>query len=108
MSASQRRKGATFERQVIGLLREHGWAHARRTSDGTAQHGRGDIANGPPGCHLECKRSERTNIPAAMRQAIADADKLDIPIVIHRPSRCEVMATLPLSDLLDLLALRDQ
>jgi hypothetical protein len=107
MSAKSRTKGASFEREVIAVLREFGWHDARRTSDGREQHRRGDIANGPPGCHLECKRSERLNIAEALRQAIADADEHDIPVVVHRPSRCATMATLPLSDLLELLALRE-
>jgi hypothetical protein len=107
MSGTERRKGATAEREVIAIIRAHGWPHAERTSNGRDQHGRGDIVAGPPGCHLEIKRQERLNVPKALDQATADADHLDIPIVIHRPSRHEWMATLPLGDLLNLLVLRD-
>lgn len=106
MSARERAKGAAFERQVIAVMRDH-WPKARRTSDGREQAARGDIANGPPGVHIECKRQERLSVPAALRQAIADAHEHDIPVVVHRPSRCATMATLPLSDLLELLALRE-
>jgi hypothetical protein len=106
VSASQRAKGARFELEVVQVLRDH-WPKARRTSDGREQAARGDIANGPPGVHIECKRQERLNVPAALRQAIADAHEHDIPVVVHRPSRCATMATLPLCDLLELLALRE-
>jgi hypothetical protein len=107
MSGTERRKGAVAEREVIAILRAAGWPHAQRTSNGRDQHGRGDILAGPPGTHLEIKRQERLNVPKALAQAINDAHQLDIPIVIHRPSRHNWMATLPLDDLLDLLALRE-
>jgi len=107
VSAAARRKGAEAERQVARLLRDAGWPEARRSADGRPQEGRGDIAGGPAGVHLEIKRHERLNVAAAVRQATTDADPLDLPIVIHRPSRCQWMATLPLEDLLALLALRE-
>jgi hypothetical protein len=107
MSARERCKGAVAEREVVQLLRDHGWTTARRTSDGRGQQTRGDITNGPAGAHLEIKRQERLNVPAALRQAHADANPLDVPIVIHRPSRQAWMATLPLDDLLALLQLRE-
>lgn len=108
MSAAQRLKGAAAEREVINLLRVYGWRDAGRTSDGRAQSARGDVVRGPAGCHLEIKRQERLNVPAALDQAIGDANKLDVPIVVHRPSRHAWMATLPLEDLLPLLALRER
>jgi hypothetical protein len=105
---TERRKGAAGEREAIALIREAGWPHARRTSDGRGQAGRGDIAGGPAGCHIEVKRQERLNVPAALSQVRADADPLDVPILVHRPSRAPWMATVPLSDLLALLALRER
>jgi hypothetical protein len=108
VSASQRSKGARGELEVIHLLRDAGWKDARRTSDGRGQQSRGDVTNGPQGCHLEIKRQERGNVPVWLRQAQADAGELDVPIVVHRPSRMEWMATLPLSDLLPLLALKER
>lgn len=107
MSATERRKGANAELEVVGLLREHGWENARRTHDGRDQAGRGDIAHGPEGCHIEVKRQERLNVPRAVAQATSDADGLNIPIVVHRPSRAPWMATLELDELLALLALRE-
>lgn len=107
MSASQRTKGAVAEREIVHILHDQGWKDARRTSDGREQTARGDIANGPAGCHLEIKRHERLNVPAALRQVERDANPLDIPIVVHRPSRQDWCATLPLTELLALLQLRE-
>ncbi len=107
MSATERRKGAEFEREVVRTLRARGWTFAGRSSDGRNQSARGDIINGPAGCHLELKRQERLNVPKAFDQVMADADGA-IPILIHRPSRHEVMATLPLDELLPLLQLRER
>jgi hypothetical protein len=107
MAARERRKGATGELEVVHLVRDHGWTAARRTSDGRGQQTRGDVTNGPAGVHLEVKRQERLNVPGALRQAQADANPLDVPVVVHRPSRQEWMATLPLDELLALLRLRE-
>lgn len=106
MSAVERRKGAAAEREVIGLIREAGWPGACRTHDGRAQAGRGDVAGGPVGVHWEVKRVERLSVPGALAQVRADADTGDLPVLVHRPSRAPWMATLPLVDLLALLALR--
>ena len=108
MSAFQRTKGAAAEREIIAILHAHGWPYAERTSNGRIQTGRGDIARGPEGVHLEVKRHERLNVPAALDQVKRDAHTLDIPVLVHRPSRHEWMATLKLEDLLPLLALRER
>lgn len=107
MSASQRLKGAKAEREIVQILHRHGWGFAERTSNGRDQSARGDIAHGPAGVHLEIKRQEALSVPKAIDQAIRDANALDIPIVIHRPSRHPWYATLPLEELLPLLALRE-
>ena len=104
---AERAKGARAEREVIAIIRDAGWPAVRRTSDGRNQTGRGDVANGPAGCHLEVKRHERLNVPKALTQLRQDAAALDIPVLVHRPSRSPWMATLPLDELLALLALRE-
>ena len=107
MSATQRRKGACAELEIAEIIRDAGWRNARRTSDGRAQVGRGDIANGPQATHIEVKRHERLNVPAAFDQVREDANPLDLPVLVHRPSRHVWMATLPLEDLLALLRMRE-
>lgn len=106
--AGRRQKGATAEREVVTLLKTAGWKNATRTSDGRHQHARGDIAHGPQGVHIEIKRHERLNVPQAFTQLTQDAKELDLPVLVHRPSRHEWMATLPLEELLALLALRER
>lgn len=108
MSATERRKGAAAEREVVHILRDAGWRDARRTSDGREQRARGDIANGPQAVHIEVKRQERLNVPKALRQVEADANPLDLPVLVHRPSGQDWCATLPLDELLALLRLREQ
>lgn len=103
---SSRAKGGAGEREVVRLLKEHGWTDAKRTSDGYSQSDRGDIANGPKSVHWEIKRQERLNVPGALTQTVSDAGEC-LPVLVHRPSRHQWMATLPLTDLLALLQLRD-
>ncbi len=102
MSARERRKGAEGERELVELLRAHGWMAARRNF-GSGSAGGGDVAGGPGGVHFEIKRTERLNVHAAMRQAEADAQPTDLPVVAHRRSRGPWLATLPLEELLALL-----
>jgi Holliday junction resolvase len=103
-----RDKGAAAEREVVRILRDAGWPDAVRTSDGRAQDGRGDVLKGPDGFHIEIKRQERLNVPAAMLQATEDAGGELIPIVVHRPSRQQWMVTVDLRVFLGLLIDEDQ
>lgn len=107
MTINSRAKGARFEREVVDDIRAAGWPNARRTSDGREQKGRGDIANGPANVHIECKFRERLNVAAAFDQIVEDAGPLDMPVLVHRPLRHATMATLPLDDLLALLAFKE-
>lgn len=108
MSRAERAKGKRGELEAIALIRDAGWPLARRTSDGRRQLGRGDVTGGPAGVHIEIKRHERLNVPKALDQVREDADALDLPVLAHRPSRSPWMATLPLDELLALLALREK
>jgi len=108
MSASQRRKGARGELEVLALLHAHGWSAAHRNF-GSGSRGGGDIAHGPAGTVIEVKRhGGRLDLPAAVRQAQAAAGPLDLPVVAHRRDGEEWQATLPLEDLLVLLHFREQ
>lgn len=107
MSSKERLKGAVAEREIVQLVRDYGWPDARRTSDGRVQEGRGDIALGPAGVHIECKRVERLNVPRAFRQIRVDCPLGDIPVLVHRPSREVWMATTELVELLALLRFRE-
>jgi hypothetical protein len=108
MSARERSKGARGEREVVQAFRAAGWINAERTSRGVAQAGKNDIAHGPAGCAIEVKYVEKLSVPKALDQLVRDSDPLDTPILVHRPSRHPWMATLPLADLLPLLALKER
>jgi Holliday junction resolvase len=107
MSASEREKGARGEREIVQIFHRYGWGFAERTSNGREQKGKNDIANGPKGCAFEVKRVQKLSVPKALDQLARDSDPADIPILIHRPNRHEWMATMPLEELLPLLALRE-
>lgn len=104
MSSSQRNKGAEGEREVCRLLWKHGWHDACRTSDGRAQIGRGDIADGPEGVHIEVRRRESLHIWGALQTAERDADDGQVPVVAFRRNRTGWYAAVPLEWLLELLA----
>lgn len=107
MSKSQRDKGAAGEREVLELLHKHGWTRAHRNF-GSGSQGGGDIARGPAGIGLECKRQETTKIWEWVGQAARDTDGTgDIPVVAFRRNRSEWMACLPFEELLKLLAERE-
>jgi len=108
MSASERRKGAAGEREIVELLHAHGWPRAHRNF-GSGSAGGGDVAHGPEGVALEVKRhGGRLDLPRAIRQAEAGAGDHDLPIVAHRRDGEPWRATLPLEDLLELLAWRER
>jgi len=107
VSASQRRKGARGELEVLALLHAAGWPAAHRNF-GSGSRGGGDITAGPAGVVLEVKRhGGRLDLPAAVRQAHAAAGPLDIPVVAHRRDGEDWMGTIPLDELLALLRLRE-
>lgn len=102
MGMRSRRKGKVGERELAVLLTSEGFP-ARRG----AQHRGGTdspdvVCDALPGIHLECKRTERLDLYAAVDQARTDAgDKL--PVVAHRRNDCAWLAILDLRDLLALL-----
>jgi hypothetical protein len=66
------------------------------------------VIGGPEGVCLECKRHRgRLDLPRAMRQAEEAAGELRMPVVAHRRDGGGWYATLPLDDLLELIAFRE-
>ena len=94
-----RRKGINGELEAIKILQANGWPLAERTQRGVAQE-RGDVANGPRGTYIEIRRREKLSVPASVREVVAAAKPGELPLLIHRPSRCPWMVTLRLEDLL--------
>jgi len=67
------------------------------------------VAHGPEGVVLEVKRHKgRLDLPAAIRQAEDGAAAHGLPVVAHRRDGEPWRATLPLEDLLELLAWRER
>jgi len=95
-------KGKRGEREFAAFLREHGW-EARRGQQFAGGDDSPDVISSVPGIHFEVKRVERLNIHAANDQAEEDAGDL-VPVVAHRRSRDIWYATLPMKDLLQLIA----
>ena len=89
MSASQRRKGAVFERMVAFELNEAGYT-AKRNLDQYQEKGLGD-ARGLPGIMLECKRYKTAThgqIEAWWEETKNQAnDEGQIPVLCYRADR---------------------
>ena len=103
MSASERRKGANGELEVVKLLHAHGWTDAKRSSDGRSQVARGDIADGPVGVHFEVRRRETAAIWAWLEQAEREARPGEMYVVPFRRSRSTWKVATELEFLLGLL-----
>lgn len=91
------RKGAAGERELAALLREYGFSVKR---GGSLSFGEAPDLVGLPGVHIECKRVERLNLPAAMAQAARDAERFQdgAPAVFHRRNREPWLVTMQLTD----------
>lgn len=86
------RKGRNGELEIVRVLQAHG-IEAR---PGRPQSfGREPDALGLDGYHLEIKRTEKLNVPAAMRQSIQDSEKFQdgTPLLLHRRKRSPWLCT---------------
>ena len=83
MGAHQRRKGQRGELELAAELSRLFGVEAQR---GRQYHGRDDAPDvcGLPGVHVECKRTERLQLYAALEQCQGDAGEDEIPVVFHR------------------------
>lgn len=101
MGAMSRRKGHDFERMVARLFREiMPGADIRR---GQQSHGACEPDVCTPTWWVECKKGRRTNIKAAMSQAIRDCDDR-VPIAVTMDDRSTALVTMLLSDFLEIAA----
>ena len=96
---NSKQKGARGERELAGILREHGY-DCRRGQQYCGANGDADVI-GLPGIHIESKRVERLNLSDAMSQAIADC-KENIPTVWHRKNNEQWLVTMRAEDWLSL------
>ena len=115
MSAASRRKGIAGERDAADVFRQAGWTMRGLESSGDWLAMRPAVrAMGMIGgeeyefrpavtLHVECKRQERLRITEWLAQAAAEAPPGVPAVVVFRQNKRQWYATLPLSDLLDLI-----
>ena len=100
MSASQRNKGATFEREIVNSLKEIG-VNCGRNLDQWREGGT-DIELSA--WMLECKRRARISVYDWMEQASkASKPKSKKPMVICRADHKEALVILRWEDMLEIL-----
>ena len=94
--ASQR-KGRKGELELSKILQGYGFP----VEPGRAESfGAVPDLTGLPGVHIECKRVEKLNVPAAFAQAVRDSEKFGdgIPALFHRRNRQGWLVTMRLED----------
>ena len=94
---NSREKGKRGERELAGVLRQHGYeTHRGAQYKGGPQS---PDVEGLPHIHIECKRVERLDIYAAIDQSRRDAQGSgDLPAVFHRKNNCDWLVTMRLED----------
>ena len=96
---NSREKGARFERELAGRLREYGYADARRTAQYCGSSGDASDVVGLPGVHIEAKHCEKMQLYDWVAQAKRDAAAGGtgaLPAVFHRKNHAEVLVTMEL------------
>ena len=91
---NSRRKGANFERKLAHRLNEYGF-DCRRGQQYCGLNGDADVI-GLPKIHIEAKAVERLNIYDAMDQSKRDMKNDEIPVVMHKKNRQEILVTMEL------------
>lgn len=94
MAVNSRRKGAEFERKLANILKEYGYA-ARRGQQYCGANGDADVV-GLPNIHIEAKAVEKLNLYDAMEQSKKDAVCQEIPVVVHKKNRKNILVTMEL------------
>ena len=103
---SNRLKGASSERELVGKLKEAGWPYAERTSNGRRQ-AKGDIANGPKHAVIEVRNKQTYSIHAELQAVSALCDGPEFPVLFTRKRGGQWTAHLPADELLSLLGMRE-
>lgn len=94
---SPKAKGATAEREVVDILREHGYDVHRTPHSGALEWLPGDISGAP--WFIEVKRCEALRVGEWMHKAIEQAGTR-VALLVHRRSREEWYVTMRLVDFL--------
>ena len=101
MGRASQCKGRAGELELAKILAGYGYQidPGRSNSYGTQP----DIS-GLPGVHIEVKRVEKLNVPAAFAQAQLDSEKFQdgVPALFHRRNREPWLVTMALEDWLSI------
>ena len=84
---NSRSKGKRGELELALLMRECGYANARRSAQYCGNTGDAPDITGVDGLHIECKRREQIQDEVFLQQAERDAKKGLVPLVAYRRSR---------------------
>jgi len=100
--AMSRRKGATFERELVWRFREvMPGAEVKRGLQSRSGEEVADVDC--PVFWIEAKRGRKPNVRAALKQAEASAPKGRIPVAVIRDDRAAPFVALSLEDFLELV-----
>jgi hypothetical protein len=101
--AHSRRKGASWERDIARQMRAAmPGSNARRGIQSRSGAECGDVV--VPHFFVEAKSHRKTNVRAALRQAIANAPPGEWPLAICKDDRAAPFVAMKLDDFLGLLA----
>ena len=102
MGKKSREKGARFEREIAREFREIFGNDSRRGYQYRDGAEAGDVLN--PVFFIECKRQQRCNIKAALKQAFEKCnDKTKYPIAVTRDDNDRSIVSMDLEDFKDLV-----
>lgn len=101
--AHSRTKGHSFEREIARQFRENvTGCDAKRGLQYRDGAECCDVV-GVSGFHIECKRGSKVNIKGAMRQAVNECEKGNMPVVVSKDDRAPIYATLLFEDFLEII-----
>lgn len=103
MGARSRRKGASWERALVHLFRDVMPGADVKRGIGQTRCGSECADVELPCFWLEAKHHHRTNIRAAMRQALEDCAPGKWPIAVCKDDHATPLVTMQLEDFLDLV-----
>lgn len=106
MGVASQRKGAAGERELAAVLTGYGYEIKR---GGSLSFGEVPDLVGLPGVHIEVKRVERLNVPAAMQQAVKDSQHFrdDMSALFHHRNHQPWLVTIRLEDFMQLYQGKD-
>lgn len=97
MTINSKQKGNRFERQLAGMLREHGY-DCRRGQQFCGANGDADV-EGLPFIHIEAKHVEAMRLYDWIEQAKRDSKGSGkLPAVFHKKNNHEVLVSMRFED----------